>query len=249
MLLIAVLIIMLAAFYEFYIRIYQPNTFHLSNENNKEIFIPSEASFDNVIDILKSQELLIDVNSFIWLAKQKNYDDNVKPGRYMIGKDINNNDLINLLRSGRQSPVNVTFNNVRTIEQLASKIASQIEADSTSIINYITDIVEQLDLDIIAIQELSDTNMFDQMLDGLPDYTGYYESSWFAGLAYIYKTDVIDVNDIYEIYTTSPYWSAFPRSPMVMISTLWGRTIFLLIIILNVAVMGILILIMIQMKK
>ena len=28
---------MLAAFYEFYIRIYQPNTFHLSNENNKEI--------------------------------------------------------------------------------------------------------------------------------------------------------------------------------------------------------------------
>ena len=83
-------------------------------------------------------------------------------------------------------------------------------------VNYVVDIIEQLDLDIIAIQELSDTNMFDQMLDGLPDYTGYYESSWFAGLAYIYKTNVIDVNDIYEIYTTSPYWSAFPRSPMVM---------------------------------
>ncbi len=83
-------------------------------------------------------------------------------------------------------------------------------------VNYIVDIIEQLDLDVIAIQELSDTNMFDQMLDGLPDYTGYYESLWFAGLAYIYKTDVIDVNDIYEIYTTSPYWSAFPRSPMVM---------------------------------
>ena len=131
---------MLAAFYEFYIRIYQPNIFHLSNENNKEIFIPSEASFDNVIDILTSQELLIDVNSFIWLAKQKNYDDNVKSGRYVIGKDLNNNDLINLLRSGRQSPINVTFNNVRTKEQLASKIASQIEADSTSIISYITDI-------------------------------------------------------------------------------------------------------------
>ncbi len=83
-------------------------------------------------------------------------------------------------------------------------------------VNYIVDIIEQLDLDVIAIQELSDTNMFDQMLDGLPDYTGYYESLWFAGLAYIYKTDVVDVNDIYEIYTTSPYWSAFPRSPMVM---------------------------------
>ena len=83
-------------------------------------------------------------------------------------------------------------------------------------VNYIVDIIEQLDLDVIAIQELNDTSMFDQMLDGLPGYTGYYESSWFAGLAYIYKTDAIDVNDIYEIYTTSPYWSAFPRSPMVM---------------------------------
>ena len=83
-------------------------------------------------------------------------------------------------------------------------------------LNYVSEIIEQLDLDIIAIQELTDTDMFDDMLDDLPDYTGYYESLWFAGLAYIYKTDVIEVNDIYEIYTTSPYWSAFPRSPMVM---------------------------------
>ena len=83
-------------------------------------------------------------------------------------------------------------------------------------LNYVSEIIEQLDLDIIAIQELTDIDMFDDMLDDLPDYTGYYESLWFAGLAYIYKTDVIEVNDIYEIYTTSPYWSAFPRSPMVM---------------------------------
>ena len=41
--------------------------------------------------------------------------------------------------------------------------------------------------------------MFDDMLDNLPAYAGYYESSWFAGLAYIYKTDVIEINDIYEM--------------------------------------------------
>ena len=83
-------------------------------------------------------------------------------------------------------------------------------------VNYVTEIIELLDLDILAIQELDDTTMFDQMLDNLPAYSGYYQSSWFAGLAYIYKTDLIGVNDIYEIYTTSPYWNAFPRSPMVM---------------------------------
>ena len=83
-------------------------------------------------------------------------------------------------------------------------------------IDYVSEVIEHLDLDIIAIQEVDDTIMFDQMLNNLQAYTGYYESSWFAGLAYIYKTETVEINDIYEIYTTSSYWNAFPRSPMVM---------------------------------
>ena len=54
------------------------------------------------------------------------------------------------------------------------------------------------------------------MVAGLSLYEGYLESEWFAGLAYIYNSEVIQINDLYEIYTTSQYWSAFPRSPMVM---------------------------------
>ncbi len=83
-------------------------------------------------------------------------------------------------------------------------------------IDYVSQIITLLELDIIAIQELDDTTMFNQMLDSLQEYSGYYESSWFAGLAYIYKQGIIEINDIYEIYTTSIYWNAFPRSPMVM---------------------------------
>ena len=83
-------------------------------------------------------------------------------------------------------------------------------------VEYVTQIIDVLDMDIIAIQELDDTALFTQMLDNLIEYEGYFESSWFAGLAYIYKTEMIEINDIYEIYTTSPYWSPFPRSPMVM---------------------------------
>ena len=78
------------------------------------------------------------------------------------------------------------------------------------------EIIQALDMDVIAMQELDDTDSFDQMIMQLNEYDGYYESSWFAGLAYIYKTDVVEINNIYEIYTTSPYWNAFPRSPMVM---------------------------------
>jgi len=69
-------------------------------------------------------------------------------------------------------------------------------------IDYVTEIINLLDLDILAIQEVEDTTMFDQMLNSLPAYSGYYESSWFAGLAYIYKKGLVEINDIYEIYST-----------------------------------------------
>ena len=83
-------------------------------------------------------------------------------------------------------------------------------------VDYVIEIVNLLEFDILGIQELDDTTMFNEMLDSLPSYSGYYESSWFAGLAYIYRTDLVEINDIFEIYTSSPYWNAFPRSPMVM---------------------------------
>ena len=52
---------------------------------------------------------------------------------------MNNNELVNLLRSGRQTPVNVVFNNVRTKEEFAGKIAHQIELDSVQILEAMLD--------------------------------------------------------------------------------------------------------------
>jgi len=95
-------------------------------------------------------------------------------------------------------------------------------------VDYVTEIISLLDLDILAIQEVDDTTLFDQMLDSLPAYSGYYESSWFAGLAYIYKTGLVEINNIYEIYTTSSYWNAFPRSPMVMDMNFMGENYFII---------------------
>ncbi len=95
-------------------------------------------------------------------------------------------------------------------------------------VEYVTQILLQLDLDILAMQELDNKDMFDQMFNELTNYTGYYESAWFAGLAYIYKPDVVQINNIYEIYTTSPYWSAFPRSPMVMDMSFMGENYFII---------------------
>lgn len=95
--------------------------------------------------------------------------------------------------------------------------------------NYVADIIEAMDVDLIAMQELDNQSVFDDMLDMLlPDHIGYYESSFFAGLAYIYNPSAITINDIYEIYTEQPYWNAFPRSPMVMDLTFQGENLFVI---------------------
>ena len=81
---------------------------------------------------------------------------------------------------------------------------------------YVTDIIVALDVDIIAVQEVDDANYFVQLIDGLNSYDGHLESVLYDGLAYIYKPDKIQINDIYRIYSSSDYWNYFPRAPMIM---------------------------------
>ena len=83
--------------YELYSRIFQPNIVFSNNITEKYIYIPTAANFFQVLTILSENGLLINSNSFEWLAKQKKYTKNIKPGRYKINRGLNNNQLINIL--------------------------------------------------------------------------------------------------------------------------------------------------------
>lgn len=117
--------------------------------------------------------------------------------------------------SSAQSIEDLSFGTDSTFEVLTWNI-EWLPKNGQTTVDYLVEIIEALDVDILAIQEVDDIDVFEQMIESLDAYEGYLESSYFAGLAYIYKPGTIHINDIYEIYTTSPYWSPFPRSPMVM---------------------------------
>jgi UPF0755 protein len=102
--------------------------------NPYSIFIHRGSTYNDVKNTLYGQGLIINRKSFEWVSGRKNYPSMVKPGHYIIKPSMSNNDLVNLLRSGVQSPVNVTFNNIRKKEDLAGKVARQIEADSLSLL-------------------------------------------------------------------------------------------------------------------
>jgi len=118
--------------YSFYKKVYHPNV--VLKQPDTYVYIPTSSDFNDVVQILNKEGLLINTSSFEWLAEEKQYINLVKPGRYRVRNNMNNNDLINLLRSGRQEPVNVVFNNVRTYEDLAAKASTNIEADSLDLI-------------------------------------------------------------------------------------------------------------------
>lgn len=121
--------------------------------------------------------------------------------------------LFNLLFS--QDLVVSTYGSNNTLD-IATWNIEWFPKNNQITIDKVSEIIDQLNLDIIAIQEVDGIEEFDQMISSLPTFSGYYESAWFAGLAFIYNNLTISVNNIYEIYNTSPYWSPFPRSPMVL---------------------------------
>ncbi len=125
--------------YFLYNEILKPNVTFTDWKRPHFIYIPTGSTFDDVENIFISQNYLLDTSSFRWTAKEMKYINKIKPGRYLIKPRMNNKMLISLLRSGKQTPVNLVFNNIRTKEQLAQKISEQIEAPAASILNLLGD--------------------------------------------------------------------------------------------------------------
>jgi len=115
--------------YSYYQMIYQPNV-NLNDKKTTFLYIKTGANYREVFDSLVKNNILIDTVSFQWVVAKKKYETKVKAGKYLIKNNMSNNDLVNMLRAGDQVPVKVTFNNVRTIQQLAGKVAKSLEPDS-----------------------------------------------------------------------------------------------------------------------
>ena len=120
--------------YMVYHAFFTPNT--AFNNDVANVYIPSGASFEEVKEMVAP--LLKDISSFETVAERKKYSTNVKGGKYAIKEGMNNNDIINTLRS-QNIPVKVSFNNQETVADLAGRISTQIEADSISLLKAFND--------------------------------------------------------------------------------------------------------------
>ena len=124
----------------FYQAFFSANTL-IDSEEAVLLKIPRNADFDQVRDSLVQKRIIKDLVTFSFVAKVMDYQESVKPGLYKITPKLTNRQLVRLLRSGQQTPVNITFNNVRTDEDLAEKITRNLEIEAADFLRVLQDSV------------------------------------------------------------------------------------------------------------
>jgi len=103
--------------------------------------IPTNSVYKNVVNQLYEERVINDAVSFGFVAKILGYQEAVKPGLYQIDPKMNNLQLVRMLRSGQQTPVRVTFNTIRTKEDLAEKISVNLEVSKEQFLELLQDSV------------------------------------------------------------------------------------------------------------
>jgi UPF0755 protein len=132
---LAVLLIIgsIAGFFVFntYQKVILPNT---AMEEETSIFVYPDANLESIFEQTKANGIFKNQSSFEWWAKRQGMGKQLIPGRYLIEPGMSNREVVNLIMSGRQTPVNVTFNNIRTKTDFAKRIGEQLLADSSDFI-------------------------------------------------------------------------------------------------------------------
>ncbi|MBN7811496.1 endolytic transglycosylase MltG [Algoriphagus sp. H41] len=138
--LIASSVLLISLTFYFYQVFFSPNTL-VESEQPYILKIPSNAVYKQVSDQLYKDKVINDALSFGFVAKALGYQEAVKPGLYRVEPKMSNLELVRMLRAGRQVPVKVTFNNVRTKEDLAEKITANLELSQEQFLDLIQDSV------------------------------------------------------------------------------------------------------------
>jgi UPF0755 protein len=128
--LIAFALVTLVAVFGAYYFLFSANT-----TKKYELKVSPNTTFEVVLKELKENGILKNNSTFEAVSSFMKYKGTVPSGRYLIKEGMNNRKLIGKLRSGDQDPLNLTFNNVWTIQELAGKLSKSLAADSLTLLN------------------------------------------------------------------------------------------------------------------
>ena len=101
-----------------------------------EIFVSSQATYDMLTDSL--MPCIGHHAAFRSYARRLDLQTSFKPGHYVLKPGMNVIEIVRMLKLGMQTPVQVTIQNVRTLAELARRLARQLDTDSTALMSALT---------------------------------------------------------------------------------------------------------------
>lgn len=161
------LLILIALIIGYYIRntAFKP----IELEETVYIYIEPSTKYDEIVDQIKKQVNLPSEKFFKIISEKMKFPETIKTGRYAIRDGMTMPEIIRMLRSGNQTAVKLTFNNMRTKENLAGRISNQLMLDSVELLNVLKD---ETKLEVLGF----DTNTIAAMF--IPNtYEVYWDTS------------------------------------------------------------------------
>ena len=119
-------------------------------------------------------------------------------------------------------PYTLSFGTEETLDIVTWNIENFPKSNQT--VEYLSQLIIELDVDIIALQEIGSQSYFNNLLNSLSGWDGERTAGSY-GLAYIYKSN-LNILDIYEIDELDRY--EFTRTPY-MLTVNWKNNIIYII--------------------
>ncbi|MCW5912094.1 MAG: endolytic transglycosylase MltG [Cyclobacteriaceae bacterium] len=94
----------------------------LVDRESRIFIIRSGYTFRNVQEELAKGNFVNDMVSFSFLARFKDYHKNIRPGRYLLTRNMTNAQALSVLQTEGREAVRITFNNIRLKSELAEKL-------------------------------------------------------------------------------------------------------------------------------
>ena len=98
-------------------------------EEEVYVYVPTDSKYEDVKKILAPY--VENQSKIDWVASKREYDSNVKAGKFLLKKGMSSFSIVRALRLN--IPVKLAFNNQEKAQDLFVRLASQIEPDTTKL--------------------------------------------------------------------------------------------------------------------
>ena len=135
----------------------------LREKPGKQLNIPHGMHFKALKETLRQHGYVSNLASFCFLARIMRYDRRVIPGAYQLSPNMSNWQAIQMLRTGVQQPVKIVLHQVRTKEELVTKITRNVEVNAADFKQLLNDsaFVGQYGFDLDSVMTMFIPNTYE----------------------------------------------------------------------------------------